>query len=75
MKAALFLLLICAGCTEETMQDKKPIGMPNPASAHCVVMGGTLEIRSEPKGQVGYCHLPDGRVVEEWVLFRASQKS
>jgi putative hemolysin len=30
-----------------------------------------VELRSEPNGTVGYCHLPDGRVVEEWALFRA----
>lgn len=22
------------------------------------------------KGQVGYCHLPDGTVMDEWDLFR-----
>lgn len=46
------------------------IGMANPASVHCIELGGKLEIRSETGGQVGYCHLPDGRVVEEWALFR-----
>lgn len=48
------------------------IGMPNPASAHCVKLGGRLEIRRGADGESGYCHLPDGRVVEEWALFRAS---
>lgn len=47
-------------------------GMANPASAHCVKLGGRLEIRDGANGQSGYCHLPDGRVVEEWALFRAS---
>lgn len=48
------------------------VGMANPASVHCVEQGGKVEIRKGPDGQTGYCHLPDGRVVEEWVLFRAS---
>jgi putative hemolysin len=42
----------------------------NPASVNCVNIGGTLEIRDEAQGQVGYCHLKDGRVCEEWGLFR-----
>jgi putative hemolysin len=42
----------------------------NPASVNCVTIGGTLEIRDEANGQVGYCHLPDKRVCEEWALFR-----
>lgn len=49
--------------------------MGNPASAYCTSVGGRLEIRKDPKGEVGYCHLPDGRVVEEWQLFRAENKA
>jgi putative hemolysin len=44
--------------------------MPNPASVYCVKKGGELKMEMTDKGQVGYCHLPDGRVIEEWVLFR-----
>ena len=47
--------------------------MPNSASKYCVDQGGKLEIRNGPTGQTGWCHLPDGRVVEEWELFRASK--
>ncbi|WP_272848160.1 putative hemolysin [Paracoccus saliphilus] len=50
-----------------------PIGKPNPASLHCVNQGGVVELRKEKQGTVGYCHLPDGRVVEEWELFRSAQ--
>ncbi|KEO61252.1 DUF333 domain-containing protein [Thioclava indica] len=49
------------------------IGMANPASEYCGSVGGRLEIREEPDGQTGYCHLPDGRVVEEWELFSAKE--
>ncbi|MCQ9156572.1 DUF333 domain-containing protein [Acidomonas methanolica] len=61
-----------AGCA--TAPAPRPVGMPNPASVHCVQRGGTLEIRNGPGGQTGYCHLPDGRVVEEWALFRQDRK-
>ena len=48
--------------------------LPNPASAYCVSVKGRLEIRQQAQGQTGYCRLPDGRVIEEWKLFRAQQK-
>lgn len=63
------LLLAVVGCT----QQEKPIGMANPASKNCIRLGGQLEIRRETAGETGYCHLPDGRVVEEWALFRESE--
>ncbi len=49
-------------------------GLANPASEYCVSLGGRVEIRDETDGQVGYCHLPDGRVVEEWDLFRSQSQ-
>lgn len=46
-------------------------GIANPASVHCVQeLGGQLEIVDTAQGQVGMCRLPDGRVCEEWSLFR-----
>ncbi|MBI2611031.1 DUF333 domain-containing protein [Candidatus Kaiserbacteria bacterium] len=51
--------------TEEEM-----MGIANPASTNCVNLGGTLEIVDEAEGQIGLCHMPDGRVCEEWALFR-----
>ena len=63
--ASLLPLVACA-------ESQAPAaGMPNPASAYCESLGGRSEIRQEAGGAVGYCHLPDGRVVEEWALFRA----
>lgn len=38
----------------------------NPASVYCQEIGGTVEL----KGQIGICHLPDGRSCEEWPLYR-----
>lgn len=45
-------------------------GMNNPASQYCAELGGRLEIRAEQAGEAGYCHLPDGSVLEEWELHR-----
>lgn len=63
------MLLPLAACAPEP--EPQPIGMPNPASQHCVDSGGRLEIRKDANGAAtGYCHLPSGEVVEEWALFR-----
>lgn len=63
-------LLALAGCTATTSQDQT-VGMANPASVYCEEQGGRVEMRAGPNAQTGYCHMPDGRVVEEWELFRA----
>lgn len=65
---------ITACSTAQTKSDSKPqLGMANPASQYCVQQGGKLSIENEVKGQVGYCHLPNGQVIEEWEYFRKSQ--
>lgn len=73
MKPAMLLLpLAVMACTPKPATEPT-VGMANPASVHCVKAGGRVEIRKETAGEVGYCHLPDGRVIEEWKFFRASQ--
>ena len=74
LAAALLALVGCSGPTPESSPEGQvPAGLANPASVHCGKVGGRLELRDEAGGAVGYCHLPDGRVVEEWTLFRAAQ--
>jgi len=75
-------LLALAGCStpSEPVASKsdpmppaeaKGVGMANPASVNCQKLGGRLEIRTgKDGGQYGLCHLPDGRVCEEWALMR-----
>lgn len=49
----------------------KPVGMANPASVHCGEIGGRLTIRKDKAGnEYGFCRLPNGRLCEEWALFR-----
>lgn len=72
---AVMLLGTVAACShtheESSTQRVRPLRIPNPASLYCVKKGGTLEIRHDSqKGQIGFCRLPDGVVVEEWTLFR-----
>lgn len=69
---ALFALL--TACTSAQHEKTPPkLGGGNPASVYCVEQGGKLSIKNEANGQVGYCHLPSGQVVEEWGYFRNSQ--
>ncbi|OVZ62609.1 MULTISPECIES: DUF333 domain-containing protein [unclassified Pigmentiphaga] len=71
MKAPLVIgLALAAGCAD--MPDRAGTArIANPASEYCIEQGGRVELRQEANGTVGYCHLPDGRVVEEWMLFRS----
>jgi putative hemolysin len=76
-KTILFGLLAVAlsACTTTPQSDTETpkIGTANPASAYCIDQGGKLEIRTESNGQVGYCHLKNGQVVEEWELLHLNQ--
>ncbi len=79
MKKIIFLGLMIASlsaCSTLQHKDTAPakVGVANPASEYCISQGGKLEIQDEVNGQVGYCDLPDGQMVEEWKLFRDSQK-
>ena len=64
---AAALLIVAAGAPQAW-------AMGNPASAYCVSIGGRLEMRHGPQGATGFCHLPDGRVIEEWELFRSAHR-
>ena len=73
MKPAIPLIAIfLAACAPQQEVPKQTLA--NPASTHCIDVGGTLEIKTEANGQVGYCHLPSGEVMEEWALFKRDTK-
>ncbi|WP_336930537.1 I78 family peptidase inhibitor [Acinetobacter tandoii] len=69
------IMVILSGCStvQKTETGKTNIGMANPASTFCVEQDGKLEIRKEANGEVGYCDLPNGKIIEEWQFFRESQ--
>ena len=74
-KPALTLLpaLMLSGCAAPEARAPE-VGMANPASLYCEKSGGSITMREEADGTAGYCHLPDGRVVEEWALYRADHQ-
>jgi len=60
-------------CAPKAPAHEEPpmIGMPNPASVHCIQQGGRLDIRTRPGGgEYGVCLFKDGRQCEEWALLR-----
>ena len=64
-------LLLLSGCGQAVAPEPK-VGMANPASVYCAQQGGKSEQVTTEAGQRSNCHLRDGRVVEEWALYRAS---
>jgi len=60
-----------AATTERTSSDAGPVGMPNPAGAHCAKLGGvSIAKTAVDGGQSADCKLPDGQQCDEWTLFR-----
>lgn len=45
------------------------VGMANPASVYCEKLGGKSIIKKDKEGDVGYCQLPNGQIIEEWKLY------
>ena len=69
------LVLLAACMSVPTAAPKKAgEGIANPASENCVKQGGTLEIRKEAAGEVGYCKFADGSECEEWAFMRGECK-
>lgn len=70
-KASLALCTPLALLACVAPQETPSPGMANPASIYCLKQGGTLEMREEAGGAVGYCRSADDTVMEEWAYFRA----
>ena len=71
--AALALVLVAlSGCTGAEPGGSEPDpGLANPASEHCVEVGGRVDIREDADGnQYGFCVFPDGSECDEWALYR-----
>lgn len=66
----LLPLLLLTAC-HSLHPTAEPIGMANPASVYCVEQGGQSVTKSDAQGnEYAECHLPDGRVIEEWGFYR-----
>lgn len=78
-KIVMLILLLgsVAACSDlpQFEKNQQVVSMANPASEYCVQQGGRVEIRNQAQGQVGYCHLSQGKVIEEWEFFRQQARS
>lgn len=75
--ASLLTTLLVSACSTPQVKTPEPqsLGMANPASVYCNKVGGTSIVKKDSRGnEVGYCRLADGKVVEEWELFRSAQQ-
>jgi len=82
LKLVVLVLFICllTGCVTTTPITVAPtsvpatpteaVGLANPASVFCEEQGGRVDIRTESRGEVGYCVFPDGSECEEWAFYR-----
>lgn len=77
--ALVMVALLAAGCSQEqATQEKPPADVPaagtqfaNPASTHCVKVGGRLDIEKDASGaEFGVCLFEDNHQCEEWALLR-----
>lgn len=73
--AVLAQLLICVNFTASAMssrvshEEKKAVGMANPASTNCSDKGGKLKVEKRGDGgEFGVCYFEDNRQCEEWAL-------
>lgn len=69
---ALLVVLSLTGCISVKMDvDSMKIGKSNPASEFCLKQKGFLDYQKDVNGDtVGMCHLPNGKVIEEWQYYR-----
>lgn len=62
---------ITPAITNEVAPVEVNVGIANPASQHCVDVGGSLQIKTAGDGgQFGLCYFEDNRACEEWALYR-----
>jgi putative hemolysin len=63
-------LLLLAGCASEGGGADSQNLMTQRAAEYCESVGGTTEVQETSLGTGRYCHLPDGRVENQWRLYR-----
>lgn len=63
-------VLLLAGCANGGGGPDSDNQMTQYAAEYCRSIGGENEIRESRLGTGRYCRLPDGRVENEWQLYR-----
>lgn len=68
----IFSLLLLAGCVTGQGESAQT-GMRDAATEYCESRGGQSEVQETRLGSGRYCRLPDGRVENEWQLYRSER--
>jgi len=66
-------LLILAGCSSSGGGSDSQNQMTKYAAEYCRSLGGETEIQETSLGTGRYCRLPDGRVENQWQLYRSER--
>ncbi|MGR7433875.1 putative hemolysin [Klebsiella aerogenes] len=77
MKPLVFTLalILISGCSSNKPSGKQhDIRLANPASIHCIRIGGTIDVVSNERNEPHYCNLPSGERVEEWALYHRDSR-
>ncbi len=63
-------VVLLVGCANSGVGPVSENQMTSYAAEYCRSLGGENEIRESSLGTGRYCRLPDGRVENEWKLYR-----
>ncbi|HAA46089.1 MAG: hypothetical protein XD36_0008 [Halomonas sp. 54_146] len=66
-------VLLLVGCTAGASGPDSQNQMTQYAAEYCRSIGGENELRESRLGTGRYCRLPDGRVENEWQLYRSER--
>lgn len=63
-------LLLLAGCATGGAGENSQNQMTQRAAEYCESIGGKTDVQETSLGTGRYCRLPDGRVENQWRLYR-----
>ncbi|HSP30786.1 MAG TPA: DUF333 domain-containing protein [Halomonas sp.] len=66
-------LLPLAGCAASGGDPNSQNEMTQSAAEYCESIGGETEVQETRLGTGRYCRLPDGRVENQWQLYRSER--
>lgn len=70
---SMTVLLMLGGCAASGGDPNSQNQMTQYAAEYCRSLDGENEIRESSLGTGRYCRLPDGRVENEWQLYRTER--
>ncbi|PKC38167.1 hemolysin [Pantoea ananatis 15320] len=67
----ILLSLLLSGClSSPSSRETSTSQLANPASQHCLAVGGKIDSVKTAGGEEGYCTLPSGERIDEWAFYR-----